>query len=57
MIGVHVGACREENKGLNHAVSLETDAVRELLKDHVVNEFQLPGDYIMLDSPWASGST
>ena len=56
MTGVHVGACMDENKGRNQAVSLETDAVRELLKDYVVNEVQMPGGYVMLVSPWASGS-
>lgn len=54
--GVHVGACRDENNVRNQAVSLETEAVRNLLKDYVVNEVQTPGGYIMLVSPWAKGS-
>lgn len=51
-----MGACMEENKGLNQAVSFETDAVRELLKDYVVNELQVPSDYVMVVSPWSRGS-
>jgi hypothetical protein len=54
IVGVHVGACREGNELRNHAVSLETAVVRNLLEDYVVNELPTLGGYIMLDSPWSN---
>lgn len=56
IVGVHVGACGEGNELRNHAVSLETAAVRNLLEDYVVNEVPTPSGYIMLVSPWSNST-